>query len=35
MFDGTICEETAAVTTPPERRFADALAKARTEWAAA
>jgi hypothetical protein len=31
----TISEETAAVTTPPERRFADALAKAREEWAAA
>ena len=35
MLDRTISEETAAVTTPPERRFADALAKAREEWAAA
>jgi hypothetical protein len=28
-------EETAAVTAPPERRFADALEKAREGWAAA
>jgi hypothetical protein len=31
----TISKETGAVTTPPERRFVDALAKARGEWAAA
>ncbi len=35
MLYRMISEETAAVTTPPERRFADALAKARGEWAAA
>ena len=35
MLYRTISEGTAAVTMPPERRFADALAKAREEWAAA